>query len=152
MAYRFSQWLSSIDLKKILGAFQTYTTKNKPVKNVCLSVCLYVCLSSSSSPIFSALICSHHHQTWLVCSLIHNLVVVFFLFFRMLYLWKHTVLHSTPFIKIVLEWTVYPIETVINQIEWCLEFTSKKWLSPTKRQKKCYISENTYFCTAYPIL
>ena len=36
------------DQPKKLGAFQTYRTKNQPVKKslyVCLSVCLYVCLS-----------------------------------------------------------------------------------------------------------
>ena len=31
---------------------------------------------------------------------------------KVLYLWKYTFLHSTPVIKIVLEWAIYPIETM----------------------------------------
>ena len=89
MAHRFRLCFSSIDLRKT-GAFQTYRTKNQPVKkkyvclSVCLSVCqyvcLYVCLSGSSSPVFSVSICSDHHQIWQVCSLIHNLELIILLF------------------------------------------------------------------------
>ena len=77
MAHRFRLWLSSIDLKKFLGAFQAYGTKNQPVKKS---------LSSSSFPIFSVLICCDTHQIWQVGSLVHNLKDIFYFFFKLSFL------------------------------------------------------------------
>ena len=76
MAHCFSLWFSSINVKNFLGVFQTYSNKNQPVKKS-----VYICLSSSSSPIFSVLICSDNHQILWVCCLVHNLED-FFLFYR----------------------------------------------------------------------
>ena len=45
---------------------------------------------------------------------------------------QSTVLHRILHNKIVFEWDIYPIETIKSLIGWCLEFTSKNWLSPTK--------------------
>ena len=64
--------------KKIWVRFRSLDQESTSEKT---SVCLYVlsvCLSSSSSPIFSVLIWSDPHKIWRVCSWIHNLEVVFF--------------------------------------------------------------------------
>ena len=49
------------------------------------------------------------------------------------YLRKDTFLHNTPLNKKILEWAIYPIETVKIRFGSSLNFTSKNWLSPMKK-------------------
>ena len=51
------------------------------------------------------------------------------------FLKKYTFSHSIPVNKIVLESSIYRIETIKIRFGSGMDFTSKNWLSPTKTQK-----------------
>ena len=57
---------------------------------------------------------------------------------------------ATPLNKIVLEWSIYPTETVKIRFGSSLNFTSKNWLSPIIN--KCNISKSIHFCNGLPYI
>ena len=61
---------------------------------------------------------------------------------------KYTFLNNTPINKIVLEWSIYYIETIKNRFGSSLNFTSKNCLSPILN--KCNISKVLIFSMCSP--
>ena len=58
--------------------------------------------------------------------------------------------HNTPLSEIVLECSIYPIETIKIRFVSSLNFTSKNWLGPIKI--KCNISKSIHFCNGLPAI